>query len=152
MARPDDSTRAMQDSIAALMRRSLQSMFRYLKENELSMSQIGALFQINRGHGHVSALGESLGVSIAAASQMIERLVQQGLIVRLEDPEDRRARPLVLTEKGRRILKGSLQARQGWLEHLAASLSPTEREQVASALRLLLERTEQLEDEPEPAG
>lgn len=150
MARPEPLVEILQESISSIMRRSMRSMILYMKDNELSMSQIGALFQINHGHSNVSDLGQGLGITIAAASQLIERLVQQGLIVRLEDPEDRRAKQLELTEKGRRILKASVQARHGWLEHLAASLSPAEREQVASALRLLRERTEQLEEEREP--
>ncbi len=149
MARPESLTDLLQESIATFMHRSLRSMILYMKDNELSMSQIGALFQINGGHSNVSDLGQGLGITIAAASQVIERLVQQGLIVRLEDPEDRRAKQLELTEKGRRMLKASVQARHGWLEHLAESLSPAEREQVASALKLLRERTEQLEHEQE---
>ncbi len=150
MARQEGLVQVLQEAIAVFMRRSMQSMILYLKDNELSLSQVGALAQIKRGHSNVSALGESLGMTIAAASQMVERLVQQGLIVRLEDPEDRRARPLALTEKGCRILKASVKAREDWLHQLAESLSPDERERVAAALKLLTERTQAV-DELEPA-
>ncbi len=107
--------------------------------------------EIRRGKSNVSELGAAMGITIAAASQMIERLVQQGLIVRLEDPQDRRAKPLALTDKGRRTLKEIVQARQGWLDDLSASLSASEREQTAAALRLLLERTAMMEQEGQPA-
>ncbi len=151
MAQSEALVDVLQDTIAAFMRSSMHGLILFMKDNDLSMSQIGALFQIKRGRSNVSELGESLGVTIAAASQMIDRLVQQGLIIRLEDPEDRRAKQLALTEKARRILKGSVHARQGWLEQLAASLNAGERERVTAALRLLIERTEQLEAEGEPA-
>ena len=79
----------------AFMHRSMHSLIHYIKKNDLSMSQIGALFQINHGKSNVSELGEGLGITIAAASQMLERLVQQELILRTEDPEDRRVKKLV---------------------------------------------------------
>ncbi len=151
MTHHDALVEVMRESIGAFMRQSMNGMIHYMKENELSMSQVGALFEIRRGRSNVSELGESLGITIAAASQMIERLVQQGLILRLEDPQDRRAKPLALTEKGRRTLKQSVQARQGWLEELSASMSAGEREQVTAALRLLLERTRLLDEAAEIA-
>ncbi len=150
MAHTDALQRALQDWIWELMRHSMHSLLQYLKENELSMSQVGALFQINGGSTNVSDLGEGLGITIAAASQMLERLVQQGLVVRVEDPQDRRSKQLALTEKGRRIVQASVHARLDWIQALAASLSEREREQVAAALRVMTERTRELDRQPEP--
>src|SRR5512142_1250571 len=89
-----------QDWIAAFMRLSMRGSIRYMKEKGLSITQVGAMFEITRGHDSVSDVGDALGISIAAASQMLERLVQLGLITRTEDREDRRVKKLVLTEKG----------------------------------------------------
>ncbi len=121
----------------------------YSKENGLSMSQIGALFQIHRGSSGVSDLGGDLGVSSAAASQMLERLVQQSLITRSEDPKDRRVKQIVLTDKGRQILKESIHARQSWLDELARTISPEEKEQIVGALNILIEKASQLAPHPE---
>ncbi len=134
------------------MRRSMRSLIIYMKENELSMSQVGALFQINRGRSNVSDLGEGLGITTAAASQMLERLVQQDLILRSEDPVDRRVKHLALTDKGGRIIQESVHARQNWLEDLVSVLSANEREQVAAAVKLMIEKTNQLDQRPEPQG
>ena len=131
------------------MRRSMRSMILYMKENDLSMSQVGALFQIHHGRSNVSDLGEGLGISIAAASQMLERLVQQGLIVRSEDPDDRRVKKLVLTDKGCRVMQESVRARQEWLAELVSSLAPAEKERIAAALQIMIERVNQLEHRPE---
>ncbi len=146
MVHHDALVAVLQEWVGTFMRRSMNGMIRYMRENELSVTQVGALFEIRQGRSSVSELGESMGITIAAASQMIERLVQQGLIVRLEDPDDRRAKPLALTEKGARTIKHCVRARQGWLDDIAASLSADEREQVADALRMLLERTRPLEE------
>jgi DNA-binding MarR family transcriptional regulator len=147
MSNPDPLLPLLQEWHGMVMRRSMRSLIQHLKENDLSMSQIGALFQIDRGRSNVSDLAERLGISIAAASQMLERLVQQALIRRSEDPQDRRAKQLVLTEKGRRIIREVLEARQGWLEELAASMSASEKEQVAAAVGVLIDKTHQFEQQ-----
>ncbi len=131
------------------MRLSMHSLILYMKENELSISQVGALFQINHGRSNVSDLGEALGITIPAASQMLERLVQQDLILRSEDPQDRRVKHLVLTGKGCRIIRESVKARQGWLESLVSTLSASEREQVAAAVRTMINKANQLDQRPE---
>jgi DNA-binding MarR family transcriptional regulator len=132
--------------IEVFMRRSMHNFISYSKEKGLSMSQIGALFRIFRGgRSSVSDIGDNLGVTSAAASQMLERLVQQGLILREEDPDDRRVRQVVLTDKGRQILQESLAARQGWLENLAYTLTDIEKEQIAAALNILIDKANQLE-------
>jgi DNA-binding MarR family transcriptional regulator len=136
--------------VEVFMRRSMHNFISYSKEKGLSMSQIGALFRIFRASCSVSDIGDNLGVTNAAASQMLERLVQQGLILRKEDPGDRRVKQVELTGKGRQIVQESIAARQGWLENLAHTLSDDEREQVIAALNILIEKAEHLEGLPEP--
>ena len=135
----------LQEWIGDFMRRSMRSLILYSKKNGLSMSQVGALFQINHGRNNVSDLGEGLGITKAAASQMLERLVQQELILRSEDPQDRRVKQLVLTDKGCRIMQESVQARQGWLEDLVSILSEDEKKQIAAAVKVLIDKTNQLD-------
>ena len=81
----------LRDWLDVFMQRSMRDFILFTKEKGLSMSQIGALFQVHRrGACGGSDIGDELGVTSAAASQMIERLVQQELITRSEDPSDRR--------------------------------------------------------------
>jgi len=149
MPHADSLVILLQDWIGTFMHRSMHSLILYMKENDLSMSQVGALFQINRGRSNVSDLGEGLGITIAAASQMLERLVQQELILRSEDPQDRRVKQLVLTDKGCRIIRESVQARQGWLEDLVSILSASEKEQIAAAVKVVIDKTNQLDQHSE---
>jgi DNA-binding MarR family transcriptional regulator len=149
MPRSDPLTLTLQELIGDFMRSSMRSLILYSKENGLSMSQIGALFQIYHGRSNVSDLGEGLGISHAAASQMLERLVQQKLILRTEDPQDRRVKQLVLTDKGCRIMQESVRARQGWLDDLVSRLSAGQKEQIAAAVKILIEKTNQLDQQAE---
>ncbi len=137
---------ALQECIEVFMRHSMRNLIHSSREKGLSMSQVGALFFIHRtGSRGVTDLGDHLGVTSGAASQMLERLVQQDLILRAEDPHDRRLKQIRLTPKGRRTLHESIQARQGWLEELAENMTPCEKDQVTKALHILIDRTRQLE-------
>lgn len=135
----------LQEWIELSMRRSMRTFLRYARQNNLSMSQMGALFHIYRqGQCGVTEVGHYLDVTSAAASQMIDRLVQQGLIERSEDPEDRRVKQIVLTKKGERILKNGMRARQRWMHDLAQALSDEEKAALEPALDLLIEKVRSL--------
>jgi DNA-binding MarR family transcriptional regulator len=141
MSQADPFVVALQKWLGVSMHRSFRHLLCYARESGLSMSQLGALFHIHRmGHSGVTDLGEHLGVTSPAASQMLDRLVEQGLILRTEDPSDRRAKQIVLTEEGLRVLEQSMPARQMWLQELAAALSDSEKASVTEALALITER------------
>lgn len=142
---------AFHEWIGVFMRHSMRGLLAHSKDHGLSMSQIGALFHLRRkGVCGVSDIGDDLGVTSAAASQMLERLVQQGLVRRSEDPHDRRGKQIVLTAKGASLLQGVIHARQSWLDMLAERLSPHEQEQIMQALQILIEKTRQLDEEHIP--
>ena len=127
------------------MRRSMRNFLHYSRETGLSMSQFGVLFHLSRKQSSgVTDLGDHLGVTSAAVSQMLERLVQQGLILRTEDPNDRRVKKIVLTEKGSQVLQEGLHARQDWLVDLADTLSDIEKEKITAALNTLVNKASRL--------
>ena len=146
MSDKDKLLATFQEWIEIFMHRSMRRFIHNARKSGLSMSMIGTLFHLNiHKKTGVTDLGEHLGVTSAAASQMLERLVQQGLIQRSEDPDDRRVKKIVLTEKGCQLLEEGLQARLGWLTDLAENLSKAEKEQVTSALSLLINKAHQIE-------
>jgi DNA-binding MarR family transcriptional regulator len=145
MTESDPFVTTMSQWIEISMRRSMRNFLRYARENGLSMSQFAVLFHLSRRRScGVTDLGDHLGVTSAAASQLLERLVQQGFILRSEDPHDRRAKQIVLTEKGSQILEEGIHARQDWLVDLADTLSFVEREQIREALDLLIDKAHYL--------
>jgi DNA-binding MarR family transcriptional regulator len=132
--------------IGIVMRNSMGTFLVRARESGLSMSQIGALIRIrNKNVRCVSEIGDELRITNAAASQLIDRLVQQALISRSEDPQDRRVKQIELTEKGHNMVQSGIHARQQWLEDLNALLTPAEQEQVNASLCLLIEKARQLE-------
>jgi DNA-binding MarR family transcriptional regulator len=86
-------------------------------------------------------------VTSAAASQMVDRLVQAGVVERVEDESDRRAKRLCLTPRGARVLDDFGRERQAWIVALAKRLSPEESEIVQSALRIVVEKTKTMSKE-----
>jgi len=52
-----------------------------------------------KGSCGMSEISERSNVTAAAASQLVEKLVQSELIERTEDPNDRRAKQLSLSKK-----------------------------------------------------
>ncbi len=96
----------LQEAFSIFRQRMMGNFFIFAKDKGLTMAQFGAMIQIyHKGGCGVSDIGSDLGVTNSAASQMLERLVQLKLITRTEDPTDRRVKLIVLTDKGRQILK-----------------------------------------------
>lgn len=130
-----------------LMNYSSHGFVRFIRENGLSLSQISTLFQLcHCGTSAVSKISSNLGISNAAASQLLERLVQQGLITRSENPSDRREKQLVLTNKGYELLMESTKACSEWQEKLIAMLTPEEQNKVSEALQILIDKMNRLQD------
>ena len=84
-------------------------------------------------------IGQIMGASNAAASQALDRLVGLGFVERKEHPEDRRARQLELTAKGRSLIEEGIQARIQWFDEITQSLTQEQGEIVTKALTLLTE-------------
>ena len=120
------------------MHRSMRDFRRFMDETGLSFSQINILMRLfHGGSAGVSEIGERLGVSNAAASQAVERLVQMGLVERTEDPQDRRAKQLALTPQGCTLIERGIEIRSQWVEGLTDALTPEQQSMIISALTLL---------------
>lgn len=135
-------SKALREWNEAFMRGQMTGFVRYARECGLSMSQAGVLFRLH-GHGTtkgVSDIGGHLGVSSAAASQLLDRLVQQGLILRSEDPDDRRAKRIALTEQGRSVVDGGMKGRERWFHTLAEKMTGEERATVLAGLEILIRK------------
>lgn len=146
MTRSDEFTLVLRDWSETFMRRSMHDFIQFSKESGLSMAQMSTLFHLHHcSKCGVSDVGELLGVTNAAASQMIDRLVQNGLIERTEDPIDRRAKQLRLTEHGHSIVRESIEVRRRWMEKLTDALSVEEQQSIIVALTNLTDAARNLE-------
>ena len=76
----------LQDWSEVYMRHSFREFKQFMDANGLSPSQVITLFRLyHSGPCGVSEIGSQLGVTNAASSQLIDRLVGLGLIERTED-------------------------------------------------------------------
>lgn len=142
-----DLSQALQHLIQTFMHRSMHKVITYVKAQGMSMSQMGTLLLLHRQDScAVSDIGEYLGISSAASSQLLNRLVEQGLVERSEDPDDRRHKLLELTPAGREMVRESMEIRQSWLANLVDTLTPSEQAQVEKSINLLLVKVDQMED------
>ncbi len=128
------------------MRRSMHDFMEFTKGSGLSMTQLSTLLRLYyRGGCGVSEIGDHLGVTHAAASQLVERLVQQKLLERAEHPDDRRVRMIALTYQGRQLVEESIEARRLWMEQLTTALTPDEQASIGAALISLTQAAQALE-------
>ena len=146
MTDPQQFTQVLHDWAEIFMRRSKRDFIQSSKDSGLSVTQFSTLFRLHhKGFCGVSEIGDHLGITNAAASQMVERLVQLGLLERAEDPRDRRVKRLTLTVKGQGLVQESIQARRRWMEELTDALTPQEHGLIIDALTILTVAALQLE-------
>jgi DNA-binding MarR family transcriptional regulator len=136
------------DWSAVFVRLAMHDFNRYARSSGLSLAQISVLLHLYyRGPREVMGFTDLMQVSPAGASQMVERLVQQGLVRRVESAGDRRVRQVHLTEEGRRMVEASISARQEWVEELAASLTDEQKALIGAALQILTVQVSKLESQ-----
>ncbi|MCS6844754.1 MAG: MarR family transcriptional regulator [Caldilineales bacterium] len=146
-ARSQACAQMLRTWVEALMERSMRHFTQFLREEGLSVPQASTLFRLYyRGPAAVSDISSHLGVTNAAASQMVDRLVQQGYVERWELPEDRRVKQLALTAAGRALIERAIEARQGWLSQVPQHLTPDEQETLMQTLPRLMAAVRQLNE------
>ena len=139
-------TETIRQLIDVITTRSMRERAHFVKASGLSMPQFGILMHLYYSNNcGISHLGEHMDISAPAASQLVDRLVQHGLVERTEDPNDRRAKQLTLTPKGRELIETGLTARTRWVDELVRSLKPEDYDQVAATLSKLTEAVRELE-------
>jgi DNA-binding MarR family transcriptional regulator len=136
------------------MHHTMHERVHFAKAIGLSMPQLGVLLQLHyRGNCGVSDIGDRFDITNAAASQLVDKLVQSKLIQREEDPHDRRAKLLNLTKKAKELMQRNVEERYRWVNKLAEKLTPEESAKIVEALNILTQAAKELEAEPaQPAS
>jgi DNA-binding MarR family transcriptional regulator len=115
---------------------------------DMSFSQLTAIMHIfMNGPQTISEIARSTDLTHNAASRMVERLVNAGLLSRKEDPTDRRQKKVELTERGR-AFPPSL--RQNTVEAYTDLLTGTDPALTARLQAAIEDITPQLPPIPEP--
>lgn len=151
MTEPIQFTQAIRSWMDVFMNRSMRGWGLFAKSTGLSMPQFSLLMQLHhKGACGMSEVSGRFEITPAAASQLVDKLVQNGLIIREEDPNDRRAKLLNLTDKGRELIEQGIEERYRWVDQLAEMLSAEEKARVSEALTLLTTAAQEFEAESSP--
>jgi len=135
---PSNVEGALDTSTLRLLRRLLdvaqQSGPAVARKADLSPTELTALDQLTRRQWGPGELARHLGVTSAAASGIVDRLVAHGHVERRPHEADKRRTQVVLTDSGRTEVLGHLMPMFVALDELDRSLSEDERVVVARYL------------------
>jgi DNA-binding MarR family transcriptional regulator len=135
--------------VAALLRHVFLydrgNQLRVIEDSGLSITQCKVLLELG-GLGQTSEawqvgdLAEVFGVSLPSMSRAVDALVKKKLATRVEDPDDRRARQVRITAKGKDLVETLVTVRQTGIEAFAATLSAAQRRKLDAAVEALMDR------------
>lgn len=124
-----------------IARNSIIERFHFIQESGLSHSQMMSLFYLDRNQDvAIKDLASHLGISNPAVSQLIEKLVLSGLVIRIDNPLDRRGKLLELTEAGKKVVAKAKIAHHRWIQTLAETIGPEEIPVIEKSVQIILDK------------
>jgi len=112
---------------------------RGLREVHVSPGHIQVLIALTRGARSVGQLAEELEVSPPAATQLVDRLAEHGMVHRHNDPADRRVVLVDYVEGMHEVARSIVEDRRRPLQTAISKMTDTEALAFVKGLRLLAE-------------
>ena len=110
---------------------------------DLTMPQLKALMCVAMHDGSTSGqIARGLGVGLSTVTGIVDRLADNNLVTRREDPDDRRITRVVPTPQGRTLVDELLRYRQEALSRILSRLNEQQLRVVDEAFGYLLEAAE----------
>ena len=113
----------------------------------LTMPQARTLFYLSRGPRRMSELAEYLDREMSSTTSMIDRLVKNNLVSRVEDASDRRVVTCILTANGEAVVKRFFELGRMRNESIGGMLTKEELEIIVPALKVLTDAIERGDSE-----
>lgn len=138
----DDSTRDRAVRLEGLLPRALRTVFKPDAHDplvDIPVGQMRMMRLLAMKTWTPSNLGEELGLSVSAVTQMANRLDSIGLVLRVEDPSDRRVKHLTLTPLGQTMMLQRQERRVGRLESVLSHMPADRQIEFIAVLEELLE-------------
>lgn len=146
MTDPTQFSQTVRQWIDTFMHRSMHDSARFIKASGFSMPQFFLLMHVHRRENcGISDLSEHLEITNAATSQLVDKLVQAGLLERAEDPNDRRAKQVSLTSQGKVFIEKAIAEHSRWVDELAVTLSTEEKVKITDALEIMTHSVKKIE-------
>jgi DNA-binding MarR family transcriptional regulator len=140
----------IEEMMSHIHRRSADDTLAVMNEAGLTMAQMVALMLLQKlGSLSVSSVAACIKLSPAATSHMVDRLVQAGLVVRTEDPEDRRQKRLGITAVGRELIQRTQEERTREFTRILGRLSAEVQAQFSRVLARVVAELQTLPDREE---
>lgn len=130
-----------------LSEKAFRELFPILPKEWLSLDlttpqlKVVLLLYLN-GPARMSVIASSLGVSLATATGVVDRLVERGMLLRESDPNDRRVVLCRLSDKGDQLIAGLWQKAGERVVIMFKALDRRKLQLVKDALEALLEAGE----------
>ena len=107
---------------------------------KLTLSQIAILDILSRiKESNMSDIARSMNVTTAATTGIVDRLVRDGYVARMNDPDDRRVIKIKLTGKGAAAVKSSLENKKHMITRVFGVLPKKERDEYLKILSRIRE-------------
>ncbi|MCE1253498.1 MAG: MarR family transcriptional regulator [Anaerolineae bacterium] len=122
-------------------RRAIEDFVKFTKESGLSMPQINVLLHLYYiNSSDIAGIKKYIPGNFVAATQIVDRLEERGLVAREINPQDRRARVVQLTEAGKELVQNSIIARHQWINTITSKFSEEEQRLLSQSIVLLIDR------------
>lgn len=113
---------------------------------DMTMPQLKTLIFVCKNDGATSGqIAAGLGVGLSTVTGVVDRLAEQHLVVRREDPRDRRVTRVLPTPSGQALVEELIQYRNEVVSLILAQLEPDQLTVVESAFQYLLDAVARLE-------
>ena len=99
---------------------------------------------LNKGPLPVNTIGPKVNLTPGSISTAVDRLVERGLVSRVESPEDRRVRVVSLTAKGKELIAPIFRKHAAEIRKVFTDVSPKQLRALEAILKKVGKRAENL--------
>jgi DNA-binding MarR family transcriptional regulator len=120
---------------------------------DLTMPQLKTLIYVTKNQAATSGqIAASLGVGLSTITGIVDRLAEQNLVTRREDPRDRRITRVLPTPAACELVNELIQYRNEVVTAILSQLEPERLQVVETAFQYLLDAVTDMEREHNQAG
>src|SRR5438132_7322425 len=135
-----------------VMMKAMRALTRYaaagIEDTGLGLSDFGVLEALlHKGPLPVNTIGPVVDLTPGSISIAVDRLVEKGLVSRVESVEDRRVRIVALTPRGKSLIDSAFRKHSGEMKRVFSELSPEELRGLETGLKKVGKRAAALMEE-----
>ncbi len=122
--------------------RAKHSLIRLAEKHDLAIMQMVTLCSIETGKPMcMNSISDTLSCDASNITGIVDRLLTHGLIVRQENPQDRRLKMIALTSKGEALKQKMLAELQIHESHTLNNLTTSQKRELQAIVRAALQPT-----------